>query len=143
MVAGSPPLVVLRRIKIDQYVRVTNRYRACRVAFAEKANSPIGRKPRHLGREARAECLAARGEVRTVDVVGPICESGDFFAQDRELPKLEQGELVALLSAGAYGFVMASNYNSRPFPAEVLVDGAEAKVVRERQSYEDLIAGEE
>ncbi len=78
----------------------------------------------------------------TVDVVGPICESGDFFAQDRDLPKLEQGDLIALMSAGAYGFVMASNYNSRPMPAEILVDGEEAKVARERQSYEDLVAGE-
>jgi diaminopimelate decarboxylase len=85
---------------------------------------------------------AADTETEKVDIVGPICESGDFFAQDRELPKMEQGDLIALLSAGAYGFVMASNYNSRPFPAEVLVDGDEAKVVRERQSFDDLIAGE-
>jgi len=85
---------------------------------------------------------APDAETEKVDIVGPICESGDFFAQDRELPKLEEGELIALLSAGAYGFVMASNYNSRPFPAEVLVDGAEAKVVRKRQSFDDLIAGE-
>ena len=77
-----------------------------------------------------------------IDLVGPICESGDFFAQDIELPKLEKGDVVALLSAGAYGFVMASNYNSRPFPAEVLVDGDTAKVVRKRQSFDDLIAGE-
>jgi len=83
------------------------------------------------------------GETEKVDIVGPICESGDFFAQDRDLPKMEQGDLIALLSAGAYGFVMASNYNSRPFPAEVLVDGADAKVVRQRQSFDDLIAGEE
>jgi diaminopimelate decarboxylase len=77
-----------------------------------------------------------------VDVVGPVCESGDFFAQDRELPALVAGERIALLSAGAYGFVMASNYNSRRLPAEVLVDGARAVVVRERQSWDDLIAGE-
>lgn len=82
------------------------------------------------------------GETETVDVVGPICESGDFFAQDRELPKLEEGDLIALLSAGAYGFTMASNYNSRPLPAEVLVDGATATLVRRRQSLDDLIAGE-
>ena len=85
---------------------------------------------------------AEGGETEKVDIVGPICESGDFFAQDRELPKMEQGDLIALLSAGAYGFVMASNYNSRPFPAEVLVDGSESKLVRRRQSFEDLIAGE-
>jgi diaminopimelate decarboxylase len=77
-----------------------------------------------------------------VDVVGPVCESGDFFAQDRELPDLREGELVALMSAGAYGFVMASNYNSRPFPAEVLVRGGRFSVVRERQTYADLVRGE-
>jgi diaminopimelate decarboxylase len=77
-----------------------------------------------------------------VDVVGPVCESGDFFAQDRELPDMAAGERLALLSAGAYGFVMASNYNSRRLPAEILVDGDKAMVVRERQSWDDLIAGE-
>jgi diaminopimelate decarboxylase len=80
--------------------------------------------------------------VRRVDVVGPVCESGDFFAQDRELPDFAPGDCLALLSAGAYGFVMASNYNSRRLPAEVLVDGDKATVVRERQTWDDLIAGE-
>ena len=82
---------------------------------------------------------AARGPV---DVVGPVCESGDFFAQDRELPEVAAGDRIALLSAGAYGFVMASNYNSRRLPAEILVDGNKTDVVRERQSWDDLIAGE-
>jgi diaminopimelate decarboxylase len=82
------------------------------------------------------------GATAIVDVVGPICESGDFFCQDRELPDFRPGECVALMSSGAYGFVMASNYNSRPFPAEVLVEGAEARVVRRRQTLDDLIAGE-
>ena len=77
-----------------------------------------------------------------VDLVGPVCESGDFFAQDRELPEMRAGELVALMSAGAYGFVMASNYNSRPFPAEVLVRGARFGVVRARQTQADLVQGE-
>ena len=82
------------------------------------------------------------GREEAVDVVGPVCESGDFFAQDRELPELHEGELAAIMSAGAYGFVMASNYNSRPFPAEVLVRGAEFRLIRERQTYEDLVRGE-
>jgi hypothetical protein len=69
----------------------------------------------------------------TVDVVGPICESGDFFCQNRELPDFQPGDLVALMSAGAYGFVMASNYNSRPLPAEVLVEDQTATVIRKRQ----------
>jgi diaminopimelate decarboxylase len=77
-----------------------------------------------------------------VDVVGPICESGDFFCQDRELPDFNPGDHVALMSAGAYGFVMASNYNSRPLPAEILVEGATATVVRKRQTLDDLIEGE-
>jgi diaminopimelate decarboxylase len=72
------------------------------------------------------------------DVVGPICESGDFFAKDRPLPKLREGDYLALLSAGAYGFVMASNYNARPLAAEVLVNGNRAASVRERQPVEDI-----
>lgn len=78
----------------------------------------------------------------TVDVVGPICESGDFFCQNRELPDFQPGDAIALLSSGAYGFVMASNYNSRPFPAEVLVEEDTATVIRKRQTMDDLIAGE-
>lgn len=77
-----------------------------------------------------------------VDVVGPICESGDFFCQDRELPDFQPGDHVALMSAGAYGFAMASNYNSRPLPAEILVEGKSATVIRKRQTLDDLIAGE-
>ncbi|MFN2508697.1 MAG: diaminopimelate decarboxylase [Chthoniobacterales bacterium] len=77
-----------------------------------------------------------------VDVVGPVCESGDFFAQAQDMPVLCEGELVAIMSAGAYGFVMASNYNSRPMPAEVLVHGERATLVRTRQTYEDLVRGE-
>ena len=79
----------------------------------------------------------------TVDVVGPICESGDFLAKDRALPQLDEGDLLAVMSAGAYGFAMASNYNARPRAAEVLVDGSRYSIVRRRESYEDLIAGEE
>ena len=77
-----------------------------------------------------------------VDVVGPVCESGDFFAQDRDLPEMEEGDLVALMSAGAYGFAMASNYNSRPLPAEVLVQGGRFSLIRRRQPVEDLIRDE-
>ena len=77
-----------------------------------------------------------------VDIVGPVCESGDFFAQDREMPEMKEGDLAAIMSAGAYGFVMASNYNSRPLPAEVLVNGKGFALIRERQSFEDLVRGE-
>jgi diaminopimelate decarboxylase len=74
------------------------------------------------------------------DVVGPICESGDFFCENRELADFHADDVIALMSAGAYSFTMASNYNSRPMPAEVLVDGADSKLVRKRQSWDDLIA---
>jgi len=77
-----------------------------------------------------------------VDVVGPICESGDFLAKDRELARTEEGDLLAVMSAGAYGFAMASNYNTRPRAAEVLVDGNRYTIVRRRETYEDLVAGE-
>ena len=77
-----------------------------------------------------------------VDVVGPVCESGDFFAQDRELPPASEGDLLALMSAGAYGFAMASNYNSRPLPAEVLVQGDRCSLIRRRQAIEDLVRDE-
>jgi diaminopimelate decarboxylase len=76
------------------------------------------------------------------DVVGPICESGDFLARDRKLPEVKQGALLAVMSAGAYGFSMSSNYNSRPRAAEVLVNGNEYFIVRERETYNDLIKGE-
>jgi diaminopimelate decarboxylase len=82
------------------------------------------------------------GEKIVADVVGPICESGDFFAKDREIERPEQGDLLAVMSAGAYGFIMASNYNSRPRAAEVLVDGESFHVVRRRETLEDLVSGE-
>ncbi len=74
-----------------------------------------------------------------IDIVGPVCESGDFFAFDREMPELREGDLIAIMSAGAYGFVMASNYNSRPLPAEVLVRGDKVALIRERQTWQDLV----
>ena len=77
-----------------------------------------------------------------VDVVGPVCESGDFLAKDRSLPEVKPGDLLAVMSAGAYGFVMASNYNSRPRVPEVLVKDNEVHVVRARESYDDLVRGE-
>jgi diaminopimelate decarboxylase len=83
-----------------------------------------------------------RGAAETVDVVGPICESGDFFAHDRALPAVRAGDLLAIMSAGAYGFAMASNYNARPRAAEVLVSGDTARLVRRRETYDDLIRAE-
>jgi diaminopimelate decarboxylase len=85
---------------------------------------------------------AREGEER-VDVVGPVCETGDFLARDRALPPVEEGELLAVLDAGAYGFCMSSNYNMRPRAAEVLVDGGSARLVRRRESFDDLVRLEE
>jgi diaminopimelate decarboxylase len=92
--------------------------------------------------EIRAVDRRKPGKTVTVDVVGPVCESGDFFAREREMPEPRPGDLLAVMSAGAYGFVMASNYNSRPRAPEILVDGADAHVIRERECFEDLIRGE-
>jgi len=94
--------------------------------------------------EAHHEILAVaprRGSLRG-DVVGPICESGDYLAQDRRLPAVREGDLLAVMSAGAYGFVMASNYNSRPRAAEVMVSGRRARVTRKRETWRDLIRHE-
>jgi diaminopimelate decarboxylase len=84
----------------------------------------------------------ARPELETADVVGPICESGDFLALDRGLPPVERGTLLCIFSAGAYGFSMSSNYNTRPRPAEVLVEGSAARIIRRRETMDDLLRPE-
>jgi len=84
--------------------------------------------------------VAAKTE--TTDIVGPVCENGDFFARDRELPVVDEGDLLAILDAGAYGMVLASNYNTRPRPAEVLVAGKSVKVIRRREKVSDLLHAE-
>jgi diaminopimelate decarboxylase len=84
----------------------------------------------------------SKSKNKKIDIVGPVCESGDFFALEREMPELHEGDLLAVMSAGAYGFVMASNYNSRPLPAEVLVRGNKFVLIRKRQTWEDLVRGE-
>ena len=99
-------------------------------------------RPSHYNAYHRIEAVeSAEGRTR-VDVVGPVCESGDFLALDRELEDLRAGDLIAVHSAGAYGYVMASNYNTRPKPAEVLVDGDRFALVTERESYEHLVSPE-
>ena len=86
----------------------------------------------------RASAIAAI----IADVVGPVCESGDFLARGREMPNVLPGDLLAVCTAGAYGFVAASNYNARPRPPEILVEGDRYRVIRKRETYEDLIRGE-
>jgi diaminopimelate decarboxylase len=101
-------------------------------------------RPSHYGAYHRIEPVGAvRSAVEsTVDIVGPVCESGDFFALDRELAHVESGDLLMIRSVGAYGYAMASNYNARPRPAEVLVDGDRYAVVTARETYEDLVRRE-
>ncbi len=81
-------------------------------------------------------------ETETCDVVGPVCETGDYLAKDRSLPLTRAGGLLAVFSAGAYGFTMSSNYNGRPRAAEVLVEGERARLVRRRESWADLVEPE-
>ena len=85
---------------------------------------------------------AGKANPEIADIVGPVCESGDFFARDRELPISAEGDLLAILDAGAYGMVLASNYNTRPRAAEILVDGKSAKIIRKRETAADLMRAE-
>jgi diaminopimelate decarboxylase len=100
-------------------------------------------RPSHYNAFHRIEAVKPTGRTTVADVVGPICESGDFLALDRQIDDAAPGDLLAVQSTGAYGFVMASNYNSRPRPAEVLVDGERFAVITRRESYDDLIRNEE
>lgn len=99
-------------------------------------------RPSHYHAYHHISVTRPRGSRETYDVVGPVCESGDFFALGRTMDAVEAGDLLLIHSAGAYGFVMASNYNSRPRPPEVLVDGDRFGVIRERETYEDLVRHE-
>jgi diaminopimelate decarboxylase len=101
---------------------------------------PVGTDPGHSGEVPDEEQW--KGPAEVTDVVGPICESGDFFAKERRLPPLRRGDLVCVFSAGAYGYAMASNYNSHPRPCEVMVAGREARAITERESLEDLLRNE-
>ena len=101
---------------------------------------PVKPDAHNVPAERDADIVPADAE--TVDVVGPICESGDYLAQDRPLPPTRRGDLLAVFTAGAYGFAMSSNYNNRPRAPEVLVDGSRFRLIRRRETYEDLVAAE-
>ncbi len=88
------------------------------VPVEEPTTRPVGEAVSFPSRKSKS-----KNKTEKIDIVGPVCESGDFFALDREMPEVREGDLLAIMSAGAYGFVMASNYNSRPLPAEALVRG--------------------
>jgi diaminopimelate decarboxylase len=96
--------------------------------------------PTHIPTNRREDYVTPDSE--KVDVVGPVCESGDYLAKDRVIPAVKRGDLICIYTAGAYGFAMSSNYNNRPRPCEVLVDGSTHKLIRRRETYDDLIAAE-
>jgi diaminopimelate decarboxylase len=100
-------------------------------------------RPSHYNSFHRISAVREGSVTRRVDVVGPVCESGDFLGLERDLPDLAVGDLVAVHSAGAYGFCMSSNYNSRPRAAEVMVDGNRFAMIRERETFEDLVRNEQ
>ncbi len=132
-IAGNAGILVTRVI-------YTKKNRAKHFLIVDAAMNDLVR-PSLYRAYHRIEEVAPRGRAeKTVDVVGPICESSDFLAQDRLLPEVRPGELLAVFSTGAYGFTMSSQYNSRPRAAEVLVDGEQATLARRRETYADLIA---
>src|SRR5204862_5238722 len=94
----------------------------------------------NVNADRRRDFAPQNGE--TVDVVGPICESGDYLAKNRPLPPTQRGDLLAVFTAGAYGFAMSSNYNNRPRAGDVLVDGSRFKIIRQRETLEDVVAKE-
>jgi diaminopimelate decarboxylase len=100
-------------------------------------------RPSHYNAFHRIEAVHPTNRTTVADVVGPICESGDFLALDRQIDDAQPGDLLAVQSTGAYGFAMASNYNSRPRAAEVLVDGNKFAVITRRESYDDLVRNEQ
>jgi diaminopimelate decarboxylase len=122
-----------------QYVKKTP---AKTFTVVDAAMNDLIRPALYEGYHEIAPLRAPQAPAVVMDVVGPVCESGDFFAQDREVAPLEQDDRIALLSSGAYGFVMSSNYNSRPLLPEVLVDGSTPHIIRKRQTLDDLIQGE-
>ena len=109
------------------------------VPVEEPATRPVGEAVSFPSSKSRSQ---SKNKTEKMDIVGPVCESGDFFALDREMPEMREGDLLAIMSAGAYGFVMASNYNSRPLPAEALVRGDRFALIRKRQTWKDLVRDE-
>jgi diaminopimelate decarboxylase len=103
---------------------------------------PAKVKPEFLPKRRAKDLSGEMKGLELADVVGPICEGADYFAKERMMPPAQRGELLSVFTSGAYGFTMASNYNARPFPAEVLVDGNKSTLIRRRQTYEDLVAPE-
>jgi len=134
-ISGNAGILVTR----VEYVKTTARKN---FVIVDAAMNDLIRPAFYEAYHELAPLVKRNGAPMTADLVGGICESGDFFAKDRLLPKVRQGEYLALFSAGAYGFVMASNYNSRPLAAEVLVNGRRFALVRRRQPPAEIWRGE-
>jgi diaminopimelate decarboxylase len=130
--------VLLTRVR---YLKETNRKK---FAIVDAGMNDLIRPALYQSYHEIVPVLQMKNErnVGKIDIVGPVCESGDFFALDREMPELRAGVLLAIMSAGAYGFAMASNYNSRPLPAEALVRGDKFALIRKRQTWEELVGQE-
>jgi diaminopimelate decarboxylase len=135
VIVGNAGILVTR-------VLYTKRLEAKDFVIVDAAMNDLVRPSLYEAYHAIERVVRGQQETITADIVGPICESGDFLAKDRDIPRVEVGDLLAVMSAGAYGFTMSSNYNSRPRVPEVMVKGDQFYVVRERESYEDLIRGE-
>jgi diaminopimelate decarboxylase len=116
-------------------------YQSYHEIVSVKEPLPVGEADSFPSSKSRSRSKS-KNTTEKIDIVGPVCESGDFFALDREMPEVHEEDLLAIMSAGAYGFVMASNYNSRPLPAEALVEGDKFSLIRKRQTWEDLMGGE-
>jgi diaminopimelate decarboxylase len=134
-IAGNAGILVTR----VQYVKRTGRKH---FVIVDAAMNDLMRPALYDSYHEIVPVAQRNGKLISSDVVGPMCESADYFCKDRPLPKVGEGDCLALLSAGAYGFVMASNYNARPLAAEVLVHGKQAAVVRRRQDIEEIWAAE-
>jgi diaminopimelate decarboxylase len=132
-IAGNAGILVAR-------VVYTKKTQAKHFVIVDAAMNDLVRPSLYNAYHGIAEVVRKQRETITVDVVGPICESSDFLAQDRPLPAVEPGELLAVFSAGAYGFTMSSQYNARPRAAEVIVDGDAITLARKRETYADLVA---
>jgi diaminopimelate decarboxylase len=135
VIAGNAGILVTRVIYIKEGTEKT-------FVTVDAAMNDLIRPSLYGSFQAIQPIVKKPGEEIVADIVGPICESGDFLAKERTIPPVKPNDLLAVMSAGAYGFTMSSNYNSRPRVPEIMVKGAQFSIIRERERYEDLMRGE-
>ena len=138
---GTPLWIYSKRTLLHHLTQIQQAFAAVDpvICYSVKANSNLGIL-KVMQAAGSSFDVVSGGE--PTDVVGPVCESSDYFAKDRYLPPMHRGDLVCTFSAGAYGMAMSSNYNSRPKAVEILVDGSTHHVIRKRETYADLVAHE-